>query len=498
MRAPDVPPRLAVCAALMLLLACSRPTSPVRGEPGTAAPSGVHAEPSAAALADPTRVEPAGYLVAIDTPTRTYLDYVHVSAPETFRPDRDGWPLLAQWNGKSAASAVRFVRFAPGQTPSVAQIQTLLPKTGPASERIDITAAPYGARASPADATAPIQAALDAARRLAGPSHPVDVVVPRGTYRYGAVLEIGPDVRLRGDGGVLHATHPESAAVHLAGDRSGALFLTIESEPSSRGTTPDSSGIWVGPRSALGGAVHDTLVVGNEIIQPMGAHVFGMAEVGGTWAFNYAHDGFADGFHHTGGSSQCQVVANRASGSATRGDDLYAFVGYAGQGEPVHHCSCVGNWGRDGHARGLAAVGAGFIDFQDNDIERTQAAGIYVAHESSYKTFGAFDITVLRNRIASANLASSHDGLLAFADAPEAGAPSRTFGMIPNAIRRLIVKDNTFTDIAPGVAHGLGIEIRDGCEGGEVSGNTVTRSASPGIVVHGKGFAVGANAVGSP
>jgi hypothetical protein len=244
--------------------------------------------------------------------------------------------------------------------------------------------------------------------------------------------------------------------------------------------------------------VHDTLVVGNEIAQPMGAHVFAMAEVGGLWAFNDAHDGFADGFHHTGGSNHCQVVANRARGSSTRGDDFYAFVGYSGQGDPVHHCSCIANYGRDGRARGLSAVGAGFIDFEGNDIARTQAAGIYLAREGSYKTFGTFDITVVRNRIAEANQGSSHDGLLAFADDPDASAPSRTFGAIENRLRRLVVKDNTFTDVRPGSAHGFGIEIRDSCEGGEVSGNEVIRSAAPGIVVRAKGFTVGTNAVGSP
>jgi hypothetical protein len=42
------------------------------------------------------------------------------------------------------------------------------------------------------------------------------------------------------------------------------------------------------------------------------------------------------------------VVGNRASNrpAPTRGDDLFAFVGYAGDGDPVHHCTAIGNWGR--------------------------------------------------------------------------------------------------------------------------------------------------------
>jgi hypothetical protein len=437
---------------------------------------------------------PGDYLVAIDTPTRTYLDYVQVSTKGTWRPETDGWPPLAQWEATTMVRALRFLRFEPGQALDQAEITALLPVTAPTGPVIDITAAPYRAPPAPADATAAIQAALNAAKALADPTHPVDVIVPPGTYNYSAVLEVGADVRLHGTGGILHATAPGFSAVHLGGDRSGALFLRLDSTASSRGSTPDASGIWVGPRSARGAAVHDTLVVGCDVGQSMGAQVFAIEEMGGLWAFNYAHDGFADAFHHTGASSHGQVVGNRASGSATRGDDLYAFVGYEGDGDPVHHCSCIANFGREGHTRGLSAVGAGFIDFRENDIARTQAAGIYVARESSYKTFGSFDIFVRQNRIAAANLDGSHDGLLAYADAPTASAPSRTFGSIPNAIRDLTVKDNTFSQIAAGIGNGFGIEIRASCENGEISGNTVTQARAPGIVVNGKGFATSANA----
>lgn len=69
-------------------------------------------------------------------------------------------------------------------------------------------------------------------------------------------------------------------------------------------------GIWVGPASShTKQRVHDTLVIGNEVVGSAAAHVFAMSEHGGTWAFNFAHDGFADTFHHTGLSRYCQVRA---------------------------------------------------------------------------------------------------------------------------------------------------------------------------------------------
>jgi hypothetical protein len=53
--------------------------------------------------------------------------------------------------------------------------------------------------------------------------------------------------------------------------------------------------------------VFDTMVVGVEIVGVAAAHVFAIGERGGVWVGNFAHDGYADAFHHTGGSSYCQV-----------------------------------------------------------------------------------------------------------------------------------------------------------------------------------------------
>ncbi|HEX3596341.1 MAG TPA: hypothetical protein VHU80_14625, partial [Polyangiaceae bacterium] len=295
-------------------------------------------------------------LVAIDTPRRTYLDYVEVPASGTWKPETDHFPALATWENQTAYSALRFQPYKPGDALTPAQIMALLPVTRRASVSISITDKPYQAPPAPADATSAIQKALDDAAAMAKPASPVDVLVPTGTFAYSAALRIGADVRLRrfpeDTGGALHATNPANSAIHLAGDRSGALFLELNFGAKSRDTTARASGIWVGNDDSNGAFVHDTLVIGNEVAQSASAHVFAAGEDGGTWAFNYAHDGYADTFHHTGGSRYCQVVGNRAQTAAGRGDDLYAFVSYQGDGDVVHHCACIANWGRDGAARG--------------------------------------------------------------------------------------------------------------------------------------------------
>jgi hypothetical protein len=352
---------------------------------------------------------------------------------------------------------------------------------------------------APADATAAIQAALDAAGAMSSQAAPVDVLIPAGTFDHSGVLTVPHDVRLRGwpegAGGNLHATDASQSAVHLSGDRSGALFLVMTSPATTRATTPASGGLWIGAVQAGGATTHEPLVVGNEIATPAGAHVFAIAEEGGLWAFNYAHDGYADTFHHTGGSSHCQVIGNRAQTSITRGDDLYAFVGYEGDGDPVHHCSCIANWGRDGNARGLSAVGGGFISFQSNDIARTNWAGVYLAQEDSYSTYGTFDIRVVGNTVAQANLSGSHDGLLAYADSPAGAHASTTFGTIGHRLERLTIQGNAIHDTTAGAGNGSGIEIRSSVDTGDVSGNTLTHNQAPQLVVDGTNFTQSGNTI---
>ena len=68
----------------------------------------------------------------------------------------------------------------------------------------------------------------------------------------------------------------------------------------------------------------------------------------------------------------------------------------------------------------------------DHSKELTVAA--LLARESSYQTYGVFDITVRHNTIAHANLGGSHDGLLAYGDDPGGSHSSTTFGKM-SAIR---------------------------------------------------------------
>jgi hypothetical protein len=440
---------------------------------------------------------PGWNLVAIDTPKRTYLDYVQVPPSGAWSPDAAGLPLLARWEKVTAHAAVRFRRFTPGDVLTPEEIMALLPAARPSARALSITDAPYSAAPSPADATAAIQKALDDAAATAKPGAPVDVLVPTGIFNYSAVLKVGADVHLRRSpeaaGGVLHATNPAQEAVRLAGDRSAALFLRVTYAATTRLTTAQSSGIWVGYDHLGVPFVHDALVVGNEVDTPASAHIFGYAEEGGLWAFNYVHDGYADSYHHTAGSRYCQVVGNRSQTRADRGDDHYAFVSYQSDGDVVHHCTAIANFGRDGHARGLSVVGGGFILLDHNDLDRTNGAGIYLAQENSWHTYGAFDLVIRNNVVRHSNLTGSHDGLLAFSDAPTESHDATSLGAVSNQLRRLTVEGNTFSDTSAGTSNGHGIEIRGSVDTGSVTHNVLTGNAAPQIVVKGTNFTTSDN-----
>jgi hypothetical protein len=432
-------------------------------------------------------------LLAIDTPQRTYLDVRPVPELGPGWQPQDGWPTLAQWEGAQDATAVRWIApFTPGDVLSAPALAALLPAAAQGLT-VDATAPPCSARPAPADATAALACALSAAGTLAESSNAdVDALVPAGEYFFSAVLDVPARVRLRGAGAgrtTLSAMSPGASAVHLAGNRSGALFLTVASpNAASRLTTPQACGVWVGPETPGSGGVHDTLVVGVEVVGVAAAHFFAIDEHGGVWAGNYAHDGWADAYHHTGGSSWGQVVANRASGPGTRGDDLFAHIGYANDGDPVHHVATIGNFGRHGFGRGLAVVGAGFIALQRNDVAFVRCAGIYLAQEDGYQTFGSFDLLVLDNVIAHANLNLSHSGLLAFADSPAAANPSRTFGPVPHRVTRVAILRNGITDTASGIGGGHGIEVRSSVDTGAAAANLLEGNVAPQMVCQGANF----------
>ena len=104
-----------------------------------------------------------------------------------------------------------------------------------------------------------------------------------------------------------------------------------------------------------------------------------------------ASNTLADSFHFTHGSSYGTVRHCSSTGS---GDDGFAVVSYDTHPTPCayinfFHCSVTAQlWGR-----GLTVVGGDHIDYSDCLVNGSSGAGIYIACEGEYDTYGATNIT---------------------------------------------------------------------------------------------------------
>ncbi len=57
------------------------------------------------------------------------------------------------------------------------------------------------------------------------------------------------------------------------------------------------------------------------------------------------------------------------------------------------------------------------------------------------------------------------------------------------------MQGNTFSDTAPGIGNGFGIEIRSSVDTGDVSRNTLAHNQTPQLVLNGTGFARSGNVI---
>jgi hypothetical protein len=115
-----------------------------------------------------------------------------------------------------------------------------------------------------------------------------------------------------------------------------------------------------------------------------------------------------DHIHMTGGCRYGKVIQTV---STEGGDDGVAIISYLGDPAVCHHIDIISPrvWAAPG-ARGLAVVGGHHINMVDVDINRSAAAAIYIAIESSdFDTYGTSDIKVQGGRIAGANTNAGYD-----------------------------------------------------------------------------------------
>ena len=223
------------------------------------------------------------------------------------------------------------------------------------------------------------------------------VFLPPGRYVQEKGIRIGrSNVVLFGPGAVLDATNAADYSVALAGDGASAANLELRLSVPGRRTSGSST-------VRLQASGKGNLIIGNVIRGSRGAAVamFGARDF--RVSRNTISDTLADGIHVTRGSLGGIIDDNEVAGT---GDDLIAVVSYRqkrGQAEVgevsdiVIRNNTVGpnRWGR-----GIAVIGGRNITISDNTIvSNASAAGIMIAQEKSYGTYGVRHVIVERNVI---------------------------------------------------------------------------------------------------
>ncbi|WP_342744643.1 right-handed parallel beta-helix repeat-containing protein [Paraburkholderia ribeironis] len=128
-----------------------------------------------------------------------------------------------------------------------------------------------------------------------------------------------------------------------------------------------------------------------------GIFVFGGTNI--AIAGNKVKATLADGIHITHGSQNVLVQGNTVTGN---GDDMIAVVSYQGDRVLSRNVLVTGNalsgnyWGR-----GISVVGGADVTITGNTVQGVQrAAGVLVAQEDSWTTYGATNVLITNNVIS--------------------------------------------------------------------------------------------------
>ncbi|WP_175873896.1 right-handed parallel beta-helix repeat-containing protein [Burkholderia sp. BCC0397] len=270
-----------------------------------------------------------------------------------------------------------------------------------ARSRLAATAAPAAVTVRPAsdgsDQTDALQAALNALQ----PGQ--TLILAPGRYTVSRSLSVaGSNVVVSGYGATLVATNPADQTIVMRGAGSTLVGVTLIGTGTTRLTTPESTKVEVTGTDVqvLGVTIHGGASAG--------IFVFGGSNV--AVVGNAVRDTLADGIHTTYGSTNVLVQNNTVTGT---GDDLIAVVSYLGDGRLssnvlIDHNAVSGNdWGR-----GISVVGGQAVTISNNTVDGVQkAAGILVAQEDSWHTYGSSNVVIDNNVVTNIQNANVNNGL---------------------------------------------------------------------------------------
>lgn len=272
---------------------------------------------------------------------------------------------------------------------------TLQPSSGSKPVLVaDVTVSPAADGRDQADALQKAFDSLQAGQRL---------VIAPGRYVVGHSLAVTvPQAVISGYGATLAATNPADQTIVMSGAGSTLVGVTLAGTGTTRLTTPESTKVEVT------GA--DVQVLGVTIQGGASAGIFVFGGNGIAIVGNTVRATLADGIHTTYGSTNVLVQNNTVTGT---GDDLIAVVSYLGDGRLssnvlIDHNSVSGNaWGR-----GITVVGGQGVTISNNTVDGVEkAAGILVAQEDSWKTYGSSNVVISGNTVTNIQNSNVNNGL---------------------------------------------------------------------------------------
>jgi parallel beta-helix repeat protein len=283
----------------------------------------------------------------------------------------------------------------------------------------------FGAKPNDAgDDTDAIQKALDSLN--AGET----LFFPTGRYLTSRALSVRrPGITITGDNATLHATNPDDMALMVQADDTIVAGLTFTAITNGRKSATRTSRIAVvgnmpgaTPRRIRNAVIRDNKIINADGPGTPGANSASAAGIVVQYAERFLVAGntvarsLADGIHITGGSRNGRVLNNTVRET---GDDMIAVVSYTANGPAARNSAdeLAGDWENtveqrlnrniviSGNrvsgqyaGRGITVVGGQSIAIVRNTIENVPvAAGILLAREASYQTFGVENVVVEGN-----------------------------------------------------------------------------------------------------
>jgi hypothetical protein len=407
----------------------------------------------------------------------------------------------------SAATAADSCMLVPPATPSAAQRQAQEFGAVPNDNRDDAEA---------------IQRALDALK-------PGETLwLAPGRYLVGRTLHMRrPATVLSGSNAVLHATNPDDQALVVEADDITVAGLTWTADTDGRRNAARHARIVVASdqgggnyRSVRNATIRDNRIINAGAPGTVGANSASTVGILVLHADHFLLAGntvvrtLADGIHISGGARNGRVLNNTVRET---GDDMIAVVSYADSGTAAGN-----NAQRLAHAwagnvdarlnrniliagnqlsgqysgRGLSVVGGQSISIVGNTLENIPtAAGILLAREAAYQTFGVDNVLVEGNVLRDIQTSSPpYDGANKFSPDKRTGhgAIELHAALFDDeaadaklredlAVRNVVVRGN-FIEHSSVSAVRAGVDMTSVVRATDSSGRALSRSAGNGVV----------------